>query len=166
MLYAQLSNLYNKVVITLRGFRDRKNNSNTFISKGVIYSTPSPQAGWHTRSTFKRSSAGLNSEFSFSWVSSQTRSKQLLQLDNFIVAGERRDGIMPFMKHVIYKQPRFGFQIMSPILYFTKKTVTSSRYYAKSKIFEDVEDIERNRMLQLQRERKEDFKRLFDKLKT
>ena len=36
-----------------------------------IYPNPSTQEGYDTRSIFKRSLAGLNSEFSFSWTSCQ-----------------------------------------------------------------------------------------------
>ena len=41
-----------------------------------IFTNPSAQAGYDTKSIFKRSLTGLNSEFSFSWASCLTKAEE------------------------------------------------------------------------------------------
>ena len=45
---------------------DRVQTLFTFYFALILYTNPSAQAGYDTRSIFKRSLTGLNSEFSFS----------------------------------------------------------------------------------------------------
>ena len=55
-----------------------------------IYPTTTPQARYDTRSISKQSKAGLNSEFSFSYVKEQSLPYYLL------ITEKRTDGFMPF----------------------------------------------------------------------
>ena len=57
---------------------------------------PSARAGYDPRSVFKRSLAGLNSEFSFSWTSCLTKAEEPSLSYYLPIAGGRTTGFIPF----------------------------------------------------------------------
>ena len=61
-----------------------------------IYPTSLPQGGYHTRSLFKWSTAGLNSEFSFLWTGSLIKAKEASLLYYLSIAGWRTAEFIPF----------------------------------------------------------------------
>ena len=64
-----------------------------------IYTTLPPQAGYEKRPIFEKSTAGLNSEFSSSYIGCLTKAKELSLPCNLPISGwERRDGFMSFTK--------------------------------------------------------------------
>ena len=63
-----------------------------------IFTNPSARAGYDTRSFFKRSLTGLNSEFSFSLTSCLTKAEEP-SLPNYLpIAGGRIVGFIPFLR--------------------------------------------------------------------
>ena len=67
----------------------------------IIFTNPSTRAGYDTRSIFKRSLTGLNSEFSFSWSSWLTMALEP-SLPNYLsIAGGRRIGFIPFPRVLV-----------------------------------------------------------------
>ena len=69
-------------------------NTASFI---FIYPIPQPLAGCDTRSIFKPSTTGLNSEFSFSWINCLTKAKELYYL---MTVGET-GGFKPFSRALV-----------------------------------------------------------------
>ena len=69
-----------------------------YLRKNVvyIYPTPPPQEEYNTRSIFKWSTVGLNSEFSFSLTGCLTKVKEFGIPYYWPKAGGRADGFMPF----------------------------------------------------------------------
>ena len=64
-----------------------------------LYSTPSLQAGCDIQSIFKGSTAGLNSESSFSKTGCPFKAKENSLLYYLLIAvGERRDGFLLFLR--------------------------------------------------------------------
>ena len=62
----------------------------------TIFTNPSTRAGYDTRSIFKQSLTGLNSEFSFSKTSCLTKAEEP-SLSNYLpIAGGRIIGFIPF----------------------------------------------------------------------
>ena len=57
---------------------------------------PSARAGYNTRSIFKRSLTGLNSEFSFSYTSCLTKAEEISLPYYLPIAGGRIIGFIPF----------------------------------------------------------------------
>ena len=67
----------------------------------IIFNNPSAQAGYDTRSIFKRSLTGLNSEFSFFWTSCLTKAEEP-SLSNYLpIAGGRIIGFIPFPRVLV-----------------------------------------------------------------
>ena len=62
---------------------------------------PSARAGYDTRSIFKRSLTGLNSEFSFSWTSCLTKAEEPNLPYYLPIAGGRIYGIIPFPRVLV-----------------------------------------------------------------
>ena len=62
----------------------------------IIFTNPSARAGYDTRSIFKRSLTGLNSEFSFSWTSFLTKAEELSLPYYLPIAGRGVIGFIPF----------------------------------------------------------------------
>ena len=56
-------------------------------SQVYIFTNPSARAGYDTRSIFKRSLTGLNSEFSFSWTSCLTKAEEISLSYYLLIAG-------------------------------------------------------------------------------
>ena len=69
-----------------------------------IHPTPLQRAWCNIKSIFKPSTAGLNSEFSFSLTGCQTKAKEPSLPYNITMAGERIDGFMPFLKALAQSQ--------------------------------------------------------------
>ena len=67
----------------------------------IIFTNPSAQAGYDTRSIFKRSLAGLNSEFSFSETSYLTKAEELSLPYYLPIAGGRIIGFIPFPRVLV-----------------------------------------------------------------
>ena len=61
----------------------------------VLFTNPSGRAGYDTRSIFKRSLTGLNSEFSFSKTSCLTKAEEPNLSYNLPIAGGRIIGFIP-----------------------------------------------------------------------
>ena len=62
----------------------------------ILFTNPSAQAGYDTRSIFKRSLTGLNSEFSFSKTSCLTKAEEPSLSYYLPIAGRRIIGFIPF----------------------------------------------------------------------
>ena len=61
----------------------------------VLFTNPSARAGYDTRSIFKRSLTGLNSEFSFSYTSCLTKAEEPSLSYYLPIAGGRIIGFIP-----------------------------------------------------------------------
>ena len=62
----------------------------------IIFTIPSARAGYDTRSTFKRSLIGFNSEYSFSSASCLTKTEEPSLSYYLSIAGGRLIGFIPF----------------------------------------------------------------------
>ena len=62
----------------------------------IIFTNPSARAGNDTRSSFKRSLTGLNSDFSFSYTSCLTKAEEPSLSYYLPIAGGRIIGFIPF----------------------------------------------------------------------
>ena len=62
---------------------------------------PSARAGYDTRSIFKRSLTGLNSEFSFSYTSCLTKAEEHSLPYYLPIAGRRIIGFIPFPRVLV-----------------------------------------------------------------
>ena len=67
----------------------------------TIFTNPSVWAGYDTRSIFKQSLTGLNSEFSFSLTSCLTKAEELSLSYYLPIAGGRIIGFIPFPKVLV-----------------------------------------------------------------
>ena len=67
----------------------------------IIFTNPSAQAGYDTRSVFKRSLTGLNSEFSFSKTSCLTKAEEPCLSYYLPIAGGRIIGFIPFPRALV-----------------------------------------------------------------
>ena len=65
----------------------------------ILFTNPSTRAGYDTRSIFKRSLTGLNSEFSFSLTSCLTKDEERCLSYYLPIAGGRIIGFIPFTIH-------------------------------------------------------------------
>ena len=75
-------------------------NSNNSIQYPYL-PNPSARAGYDTRSIFKRSLTGLNSEFSFSWTSCFTKAEEPSLPYHLPIAGGRIIGFIPFPRVLV-----------------------------------------------------------------
>ena len=67
----------------------------------ILFTNPSARAGYDTRSTFKRSLTGLNSEFSFSKTSCLTKTEEPSLSYYLPIAGGRIIGFIPFPRVLV-----------------------------------------------------------------
>ena len=67
----------------------------------IIFTNPSAWAGYDTRSIFKRSLTGLNSEFFFSKTSCPTKAKEFSLPYYLPIAGGRIIGFIPFPRVLV-----------------------------------------------------------------
>ena len=67
----------------------------------IIFTNPSARAGYDTRSIFKRSLTGLNSEFSFSLTSSLTKAEETSLSCYLPIAGGIIIGFIPFPRVLV-----------------------------------------------------------------
>ena len=67
----------------------------------VLFTNPSAWAGYDTRSIFKRSLTGLNSEFSFSKTSCLTKAEEHSLSYYLPIAGRRIIGFIPFPRVLV-----------------------------------------------------------------
>ena len=67
----------------------------------TIYTNPSARAGYDTRSIFKRSLTGFNSEFSFSLTSCRTKTEEPSPPYYLPIAGGRIIGFIPFPRVLV-----------------------------------------------------------------
>ena len=111
-------------------------NSITILHSISIFTNPSAQAGYDTRSIFKWSLTGLNSEFSFSWTSCLIKAEELSLSYYLPIAGGRIIRFIPFPRVLVLceMQPassRIWFRVAVSILYEDKHytTCTSSFYF-------------------------------------
>ena len=74
-----------------------------------ICPTPMPLAGYDTRSIFKYSTAGWNSEFSFSLTGCLTKARELSLSFYLLLVKERRDGLMPFPRAFVQSENADSF---------------------------------------------------------
>ena len=80
----------------------KANNFNVRQSKQIIiFINPSDRAGYDTRSIFKRSLTGLNSEFSFSKTSCLTKAEEPSLPYHFPIDGGRMIGFIPFPRVLV-----------------------------------------------------------------
>ena len=75
----------------------------TWMSKGrtILFTNPSARAGYDTRSIFKRSLTGLNSEFSFSLTSCLTKAEEPSLSYYLPITGGRIIGFIPFPRVLV-----------------------------------------------------------------
>ena len=66
----------------------------------VLFTNPTARAGYDTRSIFKRSLTGLNSEFSFSWTSCLTKAEEPSPSYYLPIAGGRIREFIPFQGYL------------------------------------------------------------------
>ena len=66
----------------------------------IIFTNPSARAGYDTRSIFKRSLTGLNSEFSF-YTSCLTKAEESSLPYYLPIAGGRIIGFIPFLRVLV-----------------------------------------------------------------
>ena len=85
---------------------------------------PTPPLVYDTRSIFKRSLTGLNSEFSFSQISCLTNAEEHSLPYYLPIAGGRITGFVPFPRYVKCNQSRPGFELVSPCPFSTTITIT------------------------------------------
>ena len=71
------------------------------LEKKVLFTNPSAQAGYDTRSIFKRSLTGLNSEFSFSQTSCLTKAEEPSLSYYLPIAGGTIIGFIPFPRVLV-----------------------------------------------------------------
>ena len=76
-------------------------NFASFSGWVVLFTNPSARAGYDTRSIFKRSLTGLNSEFSFSWTSCLTKVEEPSLSYYLPIAGGRIIGFIPFPRVLV-----------------------------------------------------------------
>ena len=67
----------------------------------ILFTNPSARAGYDTRSTFKRSLTGFNSEFSFSYTSCLTKAEEPSLSYYLPIAGGRIIGFIPFPRVLV-----------------------------------------------------------------
>ena len=67
----------------------------------ILFTNPSGRAGYDTRSIFKRSLTGLNSEFSFSYTSCLTKAEEPSLSYYLAIAGGRIIGFIPFPRVLV-----------------------------------------------------------------
>ena len=67
----------------------------------ILFTKPSARAGYDTRSIFKRSLTGLNSEFSFSYTSCLTKAEENSLPYYLPIAGGRIIGFIPFPRVLV-----------------------------------------------------------------
>ena len=67
----------------------------------IIFTNPSARAGYDTRSIFKRSLTGLNSEFSFSYISCLTKAEEPSLPYYLPIAGGKIIGFIPFPRILV-----------------------------------------------------------------
>ena len=72
-----------------------------YIYKIIIFTNPTARVGYDTRSIFKWSLMGLNSEFSFSWTSCLTKVEELSLPYYLSIAGGRIIGFIPFPRVLV-----------------------------------------------------------------
>ena len=67
----------------------------------ILFTNPSDRAGYDTRSIFKRSLTGLNSEFSFSYTCCLTKAEEPSLSYYLPIAGGRIIGFIPFPRGLV-----------------------------------------------------------------
>ena len=71
------------------------------VTFSIIFTNPFARTGYDTRSIFKRSLTGFNSEFSFSWTSCLTKA-EVPNLSYYLpIAGGRIIGFIPFPRVLV-----------------------------------------------------------------
>ena len=70
----------------------------------TLFTNPSTRAGYDTRSIFKRSLTGFNSEFSFSLTSCLTKAEELSLSYYLPIAGWRIIGFIPFPRVIVLRE--------------------------------------------------------------
>ena len=95
------------------------------ICHKTIFTNPSTRAEYDTRSFFKRSLTGLNSEFSFSWTSCLTKAEKPSLLYYLPIARVRIIWFISFPRVlVLCNQLRAGFELVLPYPFPTTITIT------------------------------------------
>ena len=92
-----------------------------------IFTNPSAQAGYDTRSIFKRSLTGLISGFSFSYTSCITKAEEPSLSYYLPIAGGRIIGFIPFSRVLLLcemQKSRRGLKLVSPCPFRTTMTIT------------------------------------------
>ena len=75
--------------------------SHLFTHCLIIFTNPSARAGYDTRSIFKQSLTGLDSEFSFSYTSCLAKDEEPSLSYYLPIAGERIIGFIPFPRVLV-----------------------------------------------------------------
>ena len=78
-----------------------KSADDAVISFLIIFTNPSARTGYDTRSIFKRSLAGLNSDFSFSLTSCFNQAEELSLSYYVLISGGRIIGFIPFPRTLV-----------------------------------------------------------------
>ena len=98
-----------------------------FLLNHIIFTNPSARAGYDTRSIFKRSLTGLNSEFSFSETSCLTKAEDPCLSYYLPIAGGRIIGFIPFPRVLVLCEMQSvwsRFELVSPYPIPTTITIT------------------------------------------
>ena len=82
----------------------------------TIFTNPSERAGYDTRSIFKRSLTGLNSEFSF-LTNCLTKDEEPSLPYYLPIAGGRIIGFIPFPRVLVQSRPGFETRVTVSISY-------------------------------------------------
>ena len=95
----------------------------------ILFTNPSARTGYDTRSIFKRSLTGLNSEFSFSKTSCLTKAEEPSLSYYLAIAGGRIIGFIPFPRVLVQCEmqsvsSRIWIRIVSPCSFPTAITTT------------------------------------------
>ena len=108
-----------------------------FYSTRYYLPNPSARAGYDTRSIFKRSLTGFNSEFSFSLTSCLTKAEEPSLSYYLPIAGGRIIGFIPFPRvYVKCNQFRPGFELVSPCPFPTTITTTPQGTVIEQSVFD------------------------------
>ena len=94
-MVSRIANTNSFICTQLNGFKD------CYLT---IFTNPSARAGYDTRSIFKRSLTGLNSEFSFSLTSCLTKAEEPSMSYYLPIAGGRIIEFIPFPRVLVLRE--------------------------------------------------------------
>ena len=100
----------------------------------IIFTNPSARAGYDTRSLFKLSLTGLNSEYSFSYTSCLTKAEEPTLSYYLTIAGGRIIGFIPFPRVLVY--------LFMDVLYIKNQNISTSYDKLSEIILKQIEGMQ------------------------